>query len=280
MGFNQPVAALEQLRLFPLYRDRGAVCLSDAGLPGLCGSGPFHLLTTISALSRSSVISYAVGAIVLGGCLLLVYIPPKTEWLAGPLALSSPLKYFDSYDTANLFGFPVLWAVVQALLWCALSGVCVWLAQKVYHRKRRVPMMLWRGEMKKTLMTQRGIWVLLVCLVLKLAFLCAFPEQKDRRIVLSQKQYDKYLDQLSGRTPGRSPIGFLAEYKTCKEVKDSQEAMQGEVRQGRAHRCTMGGLHPGADPGGFAHQLGPDFRGEGGAVFEATRGYSACALHL
>ena len=36
-------------------------------------------------------------------------------------------------------------------------------------------MMLWRGEMKKTLMTQRGIWVLLVCLVLKLAFLCAFP---------------------------------------------------------------------------------------------------------
>ena len=49
-------------------------------------------------------------------------------------------------------------------------------------------MMLWRGEMKKTLMTQRGIWVLLVCLVLKLAFLCAFPEQKDRRIVLSQKQ--------------------------------------------------------------------------------------------
>ena len=67
-----------------------------------------------------------------------MYIPPKTEWLAGPLALSSPLKYFDSYDTANLFGFPVLWAVVQAVLWCALSGVCVWLAQKVYHRKRRV----------------------------------------------------------------------------------------------------------------------------------------------
>ena len=59
-------------------------------------------------------------------------------------------------------------------------------------------MMLWRGEMKKTLMTQRGIWVLLVCLVLKLAFLCAFPEQKDRRIVLSQKQYDKYLYQLYG----------------------------------------------------------------------------------
>lgn len=93
-------------------------------------------------------------------------------------------------------------------------------------------MMLWRGEMKKTLMTQRGIWVLLVCLVLKLAFLCAFPEQKDRRIVLSQKQYDKYLDQLYGENTREKSDWILAEYKTCKEVKDSQEAMQGKYARG------------------------------------------------
>lgn len=93
-------------------------------------------------------------------------------------------------------------------------------------------MMLWRGEMKKTLMTQRGIWVLLVCLVLKLAFLCAFPEQKDRRIVLSQKQYDKYLYQLYGENTREKSDWILAEYKTCKEVKDSQEAMQGKYARG------------------------------------------------
>ena len=138
LGFNQPVAALEQLRLFPYTVTLGQYVFLTLACQVFAAVVLSILLTTISALSRSSVISYAVGAIVLGGCLLLVYIPPKTEWLAGPLALSSPLKYFDSYDTANLFGFPVLWAVVQALLWCALSGVCVWLAQKVYHRKRRV----------------------------------------------------------------------------------------------------------------------------------------------
>ena len=138
LGFNQPVAALEQLRLFPYAVTVGQYVFLTLACQVFAAVVLSILLTTISALSRSSVISYAVGAIVLGGCLLLVYIPPKTEWLAGPLALSSPLKYFDSYDTANLFGFPVLWAVVQAVLWCALSGVCVWLAQKVYHRKRRV----------------------------------------------------------------------------------------------------------------------------------------------
>ncbi len=168
-----------------------------------------------------------------------MYIPPKTEWLAGPLALSSPLKYFDSYDTANLFGFPVLWAVVQAVLWCALSGVCV-VGPEGLPPETEGPMMLWRGEMKKTLMTQRGIWVLLVCLVLKLAFLCAFPEQKDRRIVLSQKQYDKYLYQLYGENTREKSDWILAEYKTCKEVKDSQEAMQGKYARGASSQMHNG----------------------------------------
>lgn len=141
-------------------------------------------------------------------------------------------------------------------------------------------MMLWRGEMKKTLMTQRGIWVLLVCLVLKLAFLCAFPEQKDCRIVLSQKQYDKYLYQLYGENTREKSDWILAEYKTCKEVKDSQEAMQGKYARGELTDAQWEAYTQALTPGGFAHQLGPDFRGEGGAVFEATRGYSACALHL
>lgn len=137
LGASQSVSALTELRLCPYPFTVWQYVLLALACQVFAAVVLSILLTTISALSRSSVISYAAGAILLGGCLLLVYIPPKTEWLAGPLALSSPLKYFDSYDTANLFGFPVLWAVVQAVLWCALSGLCVWLAQKVYHRKRR-----------------------------------------------------------------------------------------------------------------------------------------------
>ena len=94
------------------------------------------LLQTISALCRSSVISYGVGAVVLGGCALLAYFPPRAELLAGPLSLANPLKYFETYYTANLFGFPVLWAVVQAVLWSALCAISIFLAHKVYHRKR------------------------------------------------------------------------------------------------------------------------------------------------
>lgn len=50
--------------------------------------------------------------------------------------------------------------------------------------------MLYRCELKKSLVTYQGAWILAVCLLLKLALLCAFPEQKDPRILLSQKQYD------------------------------------------------------------------------------------------
>ena len=52
--------------------------------------------------------------------------------------------------------------------------------------------MLWRFELKKALINQKGVWILLLCLLLKLVALNVFPEQKDSRIKLSQKQYDKY----------------------------------------------------------------------------------------
>ena len=59
-------------------------------------------------------------------------------------------------------------------------------------------MTLWRFELKKSLINQKGIWLLLACLVLKIALLAVFPEQKDGRIMLTQRQYDKYLAQLQG----------------------------------------------------------------------------------
>lgn len=136
LGASCPVSALQELRLFPYVMTVWQYALLVLACRTFAAVMLSVLLTSVSALSRSSVISYAAGALLLGGCLLLVYFPPKTEWLSGPLALSSPLKYFDSYCTANLFGFPVLWVVVQAALWGVLGAGCMFLAHRVYHRKR------------------------------------------------------------------------------------------------------------------------------------------------
>ncbi len=45
--------------------------------------------------------------------------------------------------------------------------------------------MLWRFELKKLLLIHKGLLILTVCLLLKLVFFCAFPEQKDSRITVS-----------------------------------------------------------------------------------------------
>lgn len=92
--------------------------------------------------------------------------------------------------------------------------------------------MLWRSELKKLLLTQKGILLLTVCLLLKLVFLCAFPELKDSRIVLSQKQYDKYLSQLYGENTPEKSQWILEEYENCKRVKDSQQEMREKYARG------------------------------------------------
>lgn len=94
------------------------------------------LLNTVSAVSKNGIISYGVGALLLGGSLALAFFPPKAEALSGPLALIQPQRYFTSYYTANVFTFPVPWAVVQAVLWSLLSLGGMFLAWKLYGRKR------------------------------------------------------------------------------------------------------------------------------------------------
>lgn len=136
LGIGQPAAALEELLVLPYTLTVGQYILLNLACQIFAAAVLSVLLTTVSALSKSSVISYAAGVLLLGLCLLPVYAPPRAEWLAGPLSLSRSLKYFDSYYTANLFGFPLLWVVVQAVLWCILGAGCVFLAHKVHYRKR------------------------------------------------------------------------------------------------------------------------------------------------
>lgn len=136
MGLTEPAVALNELLMIPWDLTVWQYVLLTLACRIFAAVLLSVLLQTISALCRSSVISYGVGAVVLGGCALLAYFPPREELLAGPLSLANPLKYFETYYTANLFGFPVLWAVVQAVLWSALCAISIFLAHKVYHRKR------------------------------------------------------------------------------------------------------------------------------------------------
>ena len=86
--------------------------------------------------------------------------------------------------------------------------------------------MLWKYELKKTLINQKGIWILLVCLLLKLVVLNVFPEQKDSRIKLSQKQYDKYLVQLQGENSPEKSEWILTEYANFKAILGQSEQMR------------------------------------------------------
>ena len=93
-------------------------------------------------------------------------------------------------------------------------------------------MMLWQCEVKKMLLTHKGLWILLVCLVLKLAFLWVFPEQKDSRILLSQKQYDKFLLELHGENTPEKSNWILSEYESYKQIRDSYQEMQEQYARG------------------------------------------------
>lgn len=136
MGGTQLMYSTQPMELFPFSITVWQFALIDLLCKIFAEVMASILLCAISTFSKSSVISYGAGTIVLGGCALLTLFPPDSEWLAGPLTLSRTQWYFDTYYTANLFGFPVLWAVVQAVLWSVLAAGLIVLSHKVYHRKR------------------------------------------------------------------------------------------------------------------------------------------------
>ena len=136
LGADQPVQALEQLSLCPYsltvwqFALLRLMCqMAGAALLSL-------LLTTISAFSKSGILSYGAGTILLGGFLLLEFFLPHNGWLVSPMTLCYPHKYFDSYYTANLLEYPVSWVIVHTVLWISIAWVLSYLADLIYHRKR------------------------------------------------------------------------------------------------------------------------------------------------
>lgn len=93
-------------------------------------------------------------------------------------------------------------------------------------------MSLWRFELKKILFVQKGLFILTVCLLFKLLFLSLLPEMKDSRIQLSQKQYDRYLQQLYGENTQEKASFIRQEYENCKMTIGRKAAMEEAYRDG------------------------------------------------
>ena len=133
MGLNQPAAAMEQVAMLSWPMTVWQYALAHLGCQILAAVMLSIIINSISALSKTSILSYVVGVLALA--LLLIAQNAKHEWFMGPLSLADPVRYFDSYCTANIIGFPVLWVILQTLLWVAVSGGCVYAAHRRFHRK-------------------------------------------------------------------------------------------------------------------------------------------------
>ena len=62
--------------------------------------------------------------------------------------------------------------------------------------------------------------------MLKIVLLAVFPEQKDGRILLTQRQYDKYLVQLQGENTPEKSDWILTEYADFQQTKGMYSMMQ------------------------------------------------------
>ena len=136
LGLSQPAAAMEQLTMLSWPMTVWQYVLIQLVCQIIAAAVFSVIVNTVSAFSKSSVISYVAGVLALG--LLLIAQSAKTEWLMGPLSLGDPVRYFDTYCTANLFGFPVLWVILQSVLWLVLCGVGIYTANRIFHRKGQV----------------------------------------------------------------------------------------------------------------------------------------------
>ena len=137
LGWNEPVTRLDGFTFCPFRLTIGQYDLLTMLGWMLCAVILSVILNTISALSRNSVISYGVGAVVLGGSIALAYIKPRIEWFSGPLAFTWNNRFFESYYSANLFTFPLWWGLTLVLFWAIVGILCIVLADRVFHRKRR-----------------------------------------------------------------------------------------------------------------------------------------------
>ena len=136
MGLAQPVWGIKELLYCPYRFSVWQYVLVSCGCELLAVLVMTLLFTAVSALCRTGILSYIVNALLLGGSVTLYYVSPHSEWLKGPLALLSPLNYFESYYTADILKCPVPWVLVQILFWGLISAGLAVLGGYMHNRVR------------------------------------------------------------------------------------------------------------------------------------------------
>lgn len=86
--------------------------------------------------------------------------------------------------------------------------------------------MLWLYELKKALVTQKGVGILILCCLLKILLMVSYPEQIDSRIALSRVQYDKFLSVLHGENTPKKSQWVQKEYAACRQTREMQSDME------------------------------------------------------
>jgi len=80
---------------------------------------------------------------------------------------------------------------------------------------------------------QRGVWLVLVCLLVKMVALLIVPEFKDSRIAISRRQYDAYMELYHGQTTPEKEAAIEVEYRTIKDRGDQLSFMRSAWEQGK-----------------------------------------------
>lgn len=137
LGAGQPVTAIGELTLCPYPLAVWQYAIISLACQIFTSVLLSTILTSISAFSKNELTAYVSGALVLGVCFLLLNFSVNDDWLAGPLALAEPWKYLNRYHVCDLFGMPVPWYTVHAVVWALCAAVLVLVTGRVYCRKRR-----------------------------------------------------------------------------------------------------------------------------------------------
>ncbi len=136
-GHEESVCRLAELRFCPWPLTIGEYALIMLLCQVLAGVFVAILLAALSAVMPGGAVSYAAGVLLLGVFLRLLYALPRREYLAGPASLADPRRFFASYYTADAFGYPMQWLLLQTLLMTAACFAFALLGSCAYVRRLR-----------------------------------------------------------------------------------------------------------------------------------------------
>lgn len=136
MGSEQPVWGIQELINCPYGFTVWQYMLVSCGCELMTVLVMSVVFSGVSALSKNSIISYLVNVLLLGGCMSLFYVSLPSELQKGPLALMTPLRYFETYYTADILNHPIPWLIVHVFVWGSISVIFAVLSGCRYNQIR------------------------------------------------------------------------------------------------------------------------------------------------